>query len=325
MPDIPTLPLPSILPHSDAIRSWKQTTTDYESDCWEFQYEIHRYLGRVDDEALRVRYDNIVRNMHAIISEDRNVIPIHSFLSSWYWYRKEHQTRYEFALRKLQLHRPLPLIAKRDLTAAPVRPRSPNAGDVLFRYGERKWLQVLLDFGRLRMRSAEQYALMETDPARQDDERVKHSYSPGQYVTLTMTDGQVVRPVNDLKCSTSGTDYFLYCVAMDWDPYLFDEFSGTDCCVVIKDPDEFGRRMERAAASQLPGWYFHHCPIDYFDTHERRPRERIDNAMSKEFRFAYQREYRFLFAGFGRSAAGHIDLELGPLHDIAELHDRPAV
>lgn len=325
MPDIPTLPLPSFLPHPDAIKSWKQTKTDYESDCWEFQYEIHRYLRRVDDEALRARYDNIVRNMHAIISEDRNVIPIHSFLSSWYWYRKEHQTRYEFALRKLQLQRPLPLIAKRDLTAAPARPRSPNAGDVLFRYGERKWLQGLMDFGRLRMRSAEQYALMERDPARQDDERVKHSYSPGQYVTLTMPDGQVVRPTSDLKYSTSGTDYFLYCVAMDWDPYLFDEFSGIDCCVVIKDLDEFARRMERAAASRLPGWYFHHCPIDYFDTHERQPRERVDNAMSKEFRFAYQREYRFLFAGFGRSATGHIDLELGPLHDIAELHDRPAI
>ncbi|MDX3969177.1 MAG: hypothetical protein QHD01_21630 [Bradyrhizobium sp.] len=95
-----------------------------------------------------------------------------------------------------------------------------------------------------------------------------------------MPDGQVVRPTSDLKYSTSGTDYFLYCVAMDWDPYLFDKFSGTDCCVVIKDPDEFARRMEQAAASQLLGWYFHHCPIDYFDTHERRSRERIDNAMS---------------------------------------------
>jgi hypothetical protein len=51
-------------------------------------------------------------------------------------------------------------------------------GDVLFRYGERKWLQGLLDFRRLRMKSAEEYALMEKDPARQDDERVKHSYSP---------------------------------------------------------------------------------------------------------------------------------------------------
>jgi hypothetical protein len=168
------------------------------------------------------------------------------------------------------------VIAKRDLSVAPARPRSPNAGDVLFRYGERKWLQSLLDFGRLRMKSAEEYALMEKDAARQDDERVKHACSPREYITITLPDGRQVRPTSDLKYSTSGTDYFLYCVSMDWDPQLFDDFSGTDCCVVIKNPDEFIRRLERAAANLLPGWFFHHCPIEYFDTHERRSKERIE-------------------------------------------------
>jgi len=323
MPNIQTLPLPSVLPHPDAIKSWKQTKTDYESECWQFQYEIHRYLGRITDDELRTRYDNILRNMHAIISDDRNVIPIHSFLSSWYWYRTEHQTRYEFALRNLPLHRPLPVIAERNLGRAPVRPCNPNVGDVLFRYGERKWLQQLIDFGRLRMRSAREYASMEKDPARQDDERVKRSYSPGQYVTITMPNGQQVRPIGDLKYETSGTDYFLYCVSLDWDPGLFDEFPNTDSCVIIKQPDEFARRLENAGRRLLPGWRFHHCPIEYFDTHVRRTNERIDNAMSKDFRFAYQKEYRFLFAGFGRPATGFIDLELGPLHDISELHPRP--
>jgi hypothetical protein len=33
-------------------------------------------------------------------------------------------------------------------------------------------------------------------------------------------------------------------------------------------------------------------------------------SLSKEFRFAYQRETRFIWAGFGRSAEDHIDLEL---------------
>lgn len=45
--------------------------------------------------------------------------------------------------------------------------------------------------------------------------------------------------------------------------------------------------------------------------------------MSKDFRFAYQREYRFLFAGFGKQATGAQYLELGSLRDIAELHLRP--
>lgn len=46
----------------------------------------------------------------------------------------------------------------------------------------------------------------------------------------------------------------------------------------------------------------HHRPAGYFDTYERRPNERIDTAMSKDFCFACQREYRFLFAGFGETS-----------------------
>ncbi|MGE3872934.1 MAG: hypothetical protein AB7F74_08265 [Parvibaculaceae bacterium] len=324
MLSIDALKLPPTLPHPKAISSWKQTKAEYEPDCWEFQYDLYRYLELLSDDALVQRYSEIVRNMHAIVSAERDVIPINSFLSSWYWFRKEHQTRYEFALRNLPFHTPLPVIAPRGLTAAPARPRSPNAGDVLFRYGEHKWLQGLIDFGRLRMRSAGDYALMEKDPARQDDEQTKHSYSPGRHVTITFPDGKKLHPIGDVKQSVSGTDYFLYCVSMDWDTMLFEQFSDSDCCVIIKRPEEFARRLERAAASKLPGWYFYNGPIEYFDPYEQVTRQRIDNAMSKDFRFAYQREHRFLLAGLGKAATGYIDLEIGPLHDIAELHMRPA-
>jgi hypothetical protein len=169
IPDIGRLALPGILPHPRALASGKENVTTYDPELWELEYVTHRYLGRIDETALRVRYDNIVRNMRAIISEDRLVIPIRTFLSSWYWYRKEHQTRLEFALRGLTLNRDLP-VSVRDLSAAPARPRSPNSGDVLFRYGERKWLKELVEFGRLRIKAAREYALMEKDPARQDDE-----------------------------------------------------------------------------------------------------------------------------------------------------------
>jgi hypothetical protein len=322
IPDIKALPRPAILPHSRAMVSHKENETSYDPQLWELEYVIHRYLGRVDEQTLHARYDAIVRNMRAIISEDRHVIPIRSFLSSWYWYRKEHQTRLEFALRKLPLHRELPVIANRDLSAAPARPCHPNGGDVLFRYGERKWLNELVQSGRLRIKAARDYALMENDPARKDDELVKHSYSPGEYVTLILPSGRTSRLIGDLRNSVTGTDYYVYCVANDWDPDLFSDFNA-DACVVIHNPGEFARRLKTAASSTLGDWYFHYNPVEYFDTYERRTHERIDNAMSKDFRFAYQRETRFLWASRGRSAAGFIDLELGPLKDIASLTGRP--
>jgi hypothetical protein len=322
IPDIQALPRPAILPHSRSMASHKENETTYDPQMWELEYVLRRYLGRVDEQALRARYDAIARNMRAIISEDRHVIPIQSFLSSWYWYRKEHQTRLEFALRKLPLDRELPVIAERDLRAAPARPRHPNGGDVLFRYGERKWLHELVQSGRLRIKAARDYALIENDPARKDDEVVKHSYSPGEYVRFTLPDGRTSRPIGDLRYSVTGTDYYVYCVANDWDPDLFSAFNA-DACVVIHKAEEFARRFNAAAFSKLGDWYFHYGPVEYFDTHERRPHERIDNAMSKDFRFAYQRETRFVWAGRGRRAAGFIDLELGPLKDIASLTGRP--
>jgi hypothetical protein len=69
--------------------------------------------------------------------------------------------------------------------------------------------------------------------------------------------GTSYRSIVSSAHSVSGTDCFLYCVSMDWDPHLFDDFSGADCCVVIKNPDEFARRLEDAGKKNLPGWYFH--------------------------------------------------------------------
>jgi hypothetical protein len=63
--------------------------------------------------------------------------------------------------------------------------------------------------------------------------------------------------------------------------------------------------------------------VEYFDPYERTAHEYFDNAMSKDFRFAYQRETRFLWAGSGRPAHGFIDVDLGPLHDITTYAEAP--
>lgn len=315
IPRIERLHLPGILPHPRALASHNERDIHYDPDFWEMEYVKYRYLARMNDDDLRTRYEAIAHNMHAIVSEQRHVIPIRSFLSSWYWYRKEHLTRLEFAMRELPLYRTPPIIAPRDLSDAPARPRSPNAGDVLFRYGKRHRLKRMIEFGDVRITAARVFAEMEADPARRDEERAKSSYLPGEHLRITLPDGRNVKLIGDLKATVTGTDYFMYCVSNDWDPQLFAQFK-VDACVVIRDPDEFARRL-KLAATALRDWYFHYNPVEYFDTHERRQHERIDNAMSKEFRFAYQRETRFLWAGFGREAHGFIDLEVGPLTDIA--------
>jgi hypothetical protein len=321
LPCIDRLVLPGTLPRPEAMASLNENLTNYDPEFWELEYVSFRYLENLDEVALRARYDSILRNMQSIVSPDRHVIPIRTFLSSWYWYRKEHQTRAEFVMRGLSLHIPLPEIKAHDLSLAPARPGGPNRGDVLFRYGERKWLKEMVECGHLRIKAAREYALMESDPARQDDELTRRSFSPGKHITITFPDGKTSKPIGDLKRSVSGIDYFVYCVANEWDPDLFADFKA-EACVVIRNPDEFAKRLKQAAAS-LSDWYFHYNAVQYFDPYERTAHEYFDNAMSKDFRFAYQRETRFLWAGNGRSAHGFIDLELEPLHDIATYTEAP--
>ena len=323
MVKVPSLALPTQLPHPDAIRSWRQNRYSYDPEGWELEYEGYRYLGRLPNDELADRYESILRNMRALISPDRHVIPSITFLSSWYWYRKEHQTRLEFFLRGTPLPTTPP--AKpldNPQPNAPVRPRSPNAGDVVFRYGEAKYMRPLVQEGAVRILPASEYRWAE-GRARGDNEVDKCSFVPGQYTQILTQDGNKIPILGDLKRTASFPDYYVLCAACDWDDALFNDFRA-DSCVVITQPETFADRLAQAAEAQLPGWLFYHGPVEYFDPFETRMRQDLTPPLHKDFRFAYQREYRFSWTPLrGELSKGFIELALGSLEGIAELHFKP--
>lgn len=298
----------------------------YEPEFWEIQYRLYRYLERVSNAELIERYKDILNNMRALISRDRDVIPIQSFLSSWYWFRKEHQTRFEFVLRDVLLPIPAPfgIVFDNKAEGAPIRPKHVNAGNVLFRYdkrqdGERCHIDAMVRNGIIRIRPASDFNKMEQDSARQDEEVIKESFLSGSYARITTKDGHEIPVVGNLRTSVSTHDYYICCVTCDWDRDLFTHFNA-DCCIVIKDGDDFARRLEVATTDLLPGWNFHHNPIQYFDPYEQSNDGFFDTRMSKDFRFAYQREYRFLwFHQEGGVTDGFKFPELGCLEDIVEV------
>lgn len=323
MQKIPALQLPEVFPHPDAIRSFGDNKHSYEPEFWEFQYQIYRYLGRVHEQELITRYQGILRNMRVLISADRHIVPIQSFLSSWYWYRKEHQTRFEFFLRGLHL----PIQPPRDVLDnqskdAPARPRYPNYGDVIFRYGKHEHMQAMVERGMIRIGPDSFYRTLEFDTARADDESEKNSYLAGEYSRITTKADKEIPVIGDIKRTVSGPQYYLLCMSCDWDSQLFADFDA-DACVVIRDAEKFAKLLETAARPQLEGWYFMHNPVEYFDPYEMPKNQFFDHAMSKDFRFAYQREYRFFWMAMkGEKAVGFRFLELGPLKQMAELHLR---
>ncbi len=317
---IRALSIPEIYPSPEAIKSFQDNKHGYDPEFWEFQYETYRYIGRLPDESLRIRYRDILNNMQALTSPDRHIIPIQSFLSSWYWYRKEHQTRLEFLIRGLELPNQPPLIISSNSTdAGPVRPRSPNAGDVLYRYGNNQYMTEMIEQGSIRISSASEVQKLDQDIARYDRELNKQSYMPGQYTRITTQDGVDIPVIGDVCRTVSLPNYFFLCISLDWDFNLFKAF-GADTCVVIKNPNAFEKRLEEASKQKLPGWELHHFPVEYYDPYERLPNQRITAGMSKDFCYAYQREYRFIWIHKdGLEAKGFKFLNVGSIEDIAEL------
>jgi hypothetical protein len=304
---VPSLMLPSVLPTPAAVRSFNDNFHSYEPAFWELLYEGRRYLGSATDAALRDRHRSVIRNMKALICPYRHRIPIQSPMSSWYWCRKEHETRLELFLRGLTKPSEVFDVAETSI--------GPPKDDIVFRYAAP---DVIRDFmaGRIQVRPASFYHDTALGEARSDHETEKSCTVPGQNMHMIDRNGNKVAIIGDMRRTSSIHDYYVLCCSSEWDVSLKDEFGGA--CAEVRDVEQFAERLNKAFCGQLGGWDFYHIPMQYFDPLDGSLAQVIDPGIAKDFRFAYQREYRFLWMHpLGHDACGIKHLDLGPLTDIA--------
>lgn len=323
IPQIQRLTLPKDYPTQEALESCNQNVHFYHPDMWELEYVPYRYLSGIADVDLRARYSDLVRNMHSYTGPERDPIPIDCYQSSWYWFRKEYQTRLEFALREIEPPALPKLNHEHQSTnkSGPTHPKIPDGTEIIFRYGKRKYMRQMVEQGRVRFSPAELYEGEENNAARRDDELHKHSYMPGQYITIRRESGEVTKPIGDIKRTVQGPSYHLVCFSCVWNVELFEDFQA-DTCVAVIAPEEFAKRLEVAGELVFPGWYFYHNPVQYFDPYKIQKDEVINSATSKDFRLAYQNEYRILWS---QMEAAPIDgfqfVDIGPAQDIMKMYD----
>jgi hypothetical protein len=315
---IQPLPLPRSLPHSTAITSTGSSPQHYTPESWEGEYRARRYLGRASQRVLESRYRSILQNLVTLLSAERDVIPLTSALSSWYWFRKEHQTRLEFSLRQAPVAVPeLPLYSAR---IGPAKPEYPNAGDVLFRYGNKNHLQQMLNDGVVRLGSATSYAQMENDAARQDDEVTKIFFLPEEYARVTTITGREIPVIGDITRKTSTSNYYLLCLSSEWDSQLFTALKGADSCLLMRGWERLHKRLSGACEKAFPGCISSLVPVHYFDPYDLTAREPSLPILLKDFRFAYQQEWRFICVPQNDEPPQQaIFLDVGPLTDLAEI------
>lgn len=312
-PPIERCPLPP-LPPPEVVNSNGYNDVRYEPDFWVLEYVPSRWLERVGDAELVTRYRNMVRNRRTFVGPICDAMPIYDCRSSWYWLRRDFITRLEFAMRGLEL--PVVPEVGTPLGSPPQVPH-PN---VLYRFGQREHMLELAS-GKVRFSPAKSYQDIENDEARQDEETAKHAYSAGQHVRVILPGGQEAPIIGNMKTSVSGPGYHMACFAREWDAQFLQAFG--DTCVVVHDIDEFARRAGNAGRKVFPGWYWMDTDVEYFDPYERPSGHKLRTAISKNFLFAYQREYRFFWDQWN---AGPIDgvqyVDIGFCADIMSVHDR---
>jgi hypothetical protein len=305
-----------------------RTGGPYHSDMhyaplmWEMAYQATPYLKRSSNDEVRERYESIVRNLESLVDDSRHRIPISSFLSSWYWYKKEYECRFELHQRKLPVPiDPHAIVPGRWRLNAPVRAARRNSGAVLFRFTYETKARDLVDRGSMRLRRADDYAKGALTDPRTDIEREKSALLAGERIRVSTIDGRSIPVKGNLRRTVAFPTYYLASFACDYCSLMLTEFK-YDSYVLILDGEEFCRRFEAAATRQAASYIAHHNPIEYFDPFDHTLDSDIDPAMSKEFRFAWQAEYRFLLLpndSLRHVPLPHVDLDLGPLNDIAEV------
>lgn len=196
---------------------------------------------------------------------------------------------------------------------------------LLFRYTKQQYAEAIRDLGVLRVAPAASYRDMEGDVARADDEMVKTTWLPREHVSARdVVSGKDIKIVSDVRMRHRGADYFVSCFSSAWDIRMFDDFGESTHCVVVRDIEAFAARLAVAGRRHFGGWYLHHAPTMYFDPREWRMDAHMSHATYKDFMFAYQEEYRFLWANHGGQPVDSAQvLELGPLTGIVEVVEKP--
>jgi hypothetical protein len=159
----------------------------------------------------------------------------------------------------------------------------------LYRYAKYRWnMKSLLD-GEFRLVPASDYGELKDDMARQDNELVREQISSGKNVTIThVVTGKRIPVIGDVTYHDEiGTDYYTLCLSSTWDSLLFDEFKGSDSCLVIYNPEEFCERVHFYAEKQLKDWAGIDAAVSYLTDSQLGP------AFSKPWKYLAQKEWRF--------------------------------
>lgn len=310
----------------------------YDEELWRFMHSIcPRNLINLTDDDLRKRIFEIERNIQYLDSEKTprdDLPPERGWLSPWWWWRARFWTLMESEFRGLQAEI-LSEVASAPIITPELVGTVSGGRKLLVRISKVTWLLDTLNKGVLRFAPADTYIDSALDAARQDDEMKKSYRRPGQQIKITTEDGTLLKPIGDVEFSTRrrapegselDTPYWMCSFSSDLDPRLFEDFKGSDGedgCIVIFEPYEFVRRSMPALNSAAPFATKSLFPTVYYDPYYP-VSEELCVMKSKTFKYAYQREMRFVLDPEGGTLVdgGPLFVSIGSIADIAAVYGK---
>jgi hypothetical protein len=280
---------------------------------WEMQYRVNRYLRHLSDEELGERLGVVMNNLMNL-THDQKITPIPmdqegESVSAMYAHVME-----EFRLRRsgvtdreIQQFR-FPNYDWPGITKAYDAFNALNItpGEYLVKYSKREYIQAAFERGEIRISPASRYNDHSLNYSIMDDE-LSLALRPPDITTKDTT-----------KVVATGTDYYVCCLANEFSLRLFGDFEA-DACLVITEPHRFINRLFQAVYRKLFLWQGYAKPVQYIDPVKPQKAD-MDIYCSKNFRYAYQREYRIIWRPISpRTALPYLHVQIGSLEDCCKV------
>jgi hypothetical protein len=299
------------------------------------QYDLKRYARHLSQPELNRRVRDIFINLLILTPEAKiGVLDLNKENAVW-------MEKWTHVLEEMQLrYGPYPSGFTPDIMHSEQFPDFASAlarkaakklsalglrkGDVFLKFGQRQYMEALYKTGALRIQPASFFRDSNLTSAVQDDElRLPFSFGlTREDVIKLVRNPQDVPPVIpeqrvDVQFKL-GSDYWLYCVSRAVEPRLFVDFRA-DSCVIIRDKDEFRRRLSESSKENLGSVTMMEGPANYIDPLLPKSAN-VFVPLCKHFRYSYQDEYRFCWLPSSSvQRLSHVNIRIGSLGEIADL------
>lgn len=270
-------------------------------DLWEKQYRNNRYMIYLSVEELKQRSCDIVANISTLTAHGQiGVVEAHK---GFWWERFTHMLE-EIRLRNIADCKDIIGNAfSEDLfPIKPTYPEIPRAqraiekikglkGNVLFRFGGRKWLEPMFKDGMVRISPASSYNDPSLNKAIHDNElSFQISKRPADIVIHNQLGTKFPLQGKFSYRVDSKTNYYVFCLSNQYTRREYDDF-GADSCIIIKNPTLFFKKLNEEMTARHPNMSGSMGPVKYFDPLNCNPLD-INIIMAKHFKYWYQNEVR---------------------------------